>query len=240
MTLLPEDNFHVLYEKLQYKFQDVELLQVALTHSSWCAENDGSPSNERLEFLGDAVLGMAVTRYIFNQYPELSEGKLSQLRALVVSSSSLSQLAEEIGVGSCLRLGKGQMASGNAIPPSMLEDAMEAIIGATFLDGGWEAAEDLVLRLLGERIEENSKRNNEDAKSRLQALAGQYFSASPEYVFNSEGPAHEMKFFVDVSINGRFLGHGEGRSKKEAMQFAAEQALDLLMDEEELNTDKMR
>ena len=162
---MPQDKFHVLSDKLQYKFHNVELLQVALTHSSWCAENAGSPSNERLEFLGDAVLGMAVTRYIYNQYPDLSEGKLSQLRALVVSSSSLSRLAEEIGVGSCLRLGKGQMASDNAIPPSMLEDAMEAIIGATFLDGGWEAAEDLILRLLGSRIEENSKRNNEDAKS---------------------------------------------------------------------------
>lgn len=240
MTVLPQEKFESLYNKLSYRFNNEDLLQVALTHSSWCAENTGSPSNERLEFLGDAVLGMAVTRYIYSQYPELSEGKMSQLRALVVSSSSLSQLAENLGVAAFLRLGKGQTAADNALPPSMLEDAMEAIIGAVFLDGGWEAAEGLVLTLMGDQIEENSERNNEDAKSRLQALAGQHFSASPEYVFKSEGPAHEMKFFVDVSISGRFLGHGEGRSKKEAMQFAAEQALTQLMDEEDLNTDMMR
>jgi ribonuclease-3 len=236
---LPPNNFEALSEKLKYKFNDTELVQVALTHSSWCAENRGSTSNERLEFLGDAVLGMVVTRYIYDQYPELSEGKLSQLRALVVSSSSLSQLAEELGVGSYLRLGKGQTTAGSPMPPSILEDAMEAIIGAVFLDGGWEAADDLVLQLLGNQIEENSERNNEDAKSRLQALAGQQFSAAPEYEFKSEGPAHEKRFFVDVSINENVLGHGEGRSKKEAMQLAAEQALDLLMDEEHPNTDKM-
>ena len=240
MTVLPQEKYESLYNKLSYRFNNEDLLQIALTHSSWCAENTGSPSNERLEFLGDAVLGMAVTRYIYSQYPELSEGKLSQLRALVVSSSSLSQLAENLDVAVFLRLGKGQTASDNALPPSMLEDAMEAIIGAVFLDGGWEAAERLVLTLLGDQIEENSERNNEDAKSRLQALAGQHFSASPEYAFTSVGPAHEMKFFVDVSISGRFLGHGEGRTKKEAMQYAAEQALTQLMDEEDLNTDKMR
>ena len=237
MTL---DKSEKLSNRLAYEFKDPEILQVALTHSSWCAENKGSISNERLEFLGDAVLGMAVTRHIYDRYPELSEGKLSQLRALVVSSSSLSQLAEELGVGPCLLLGKGQIISDEVIPPSILEDAMEAIIGAVFLDGGWEASDELVLRLLGERIEENSKRNNEDFKSRLQALAGQRFSTAPEYEINSEGPAHEKRFFVDVSINDRTLGHGEGRSKKEAMQLAAAQALVRLMDEEHRNSDMMR
>ena len=237
---MPRNKSEELSNRLGYRFKNPDLLQAALTHSSWCAENKGSISNERLEFLGDAVLGMAVTRYIYDRYPELSEGKLSQLRALVVSSSSLSQLAEELAVGPCLFLGKGQIASDEDMPPSILEDAMEAIIGAVFLDGGWEASAELVLRLLGGQIEENSKRNNEDFKSRLQALAGQKFSAVPEYGINSEGPAHEKRFFVDVSINGRTLGHGEGRSKKEATQIAAEQALDRLMDEEHANNDKMR
>ena len=237
---MPRNKSEDLSKRLGYGFEDPELLQAALTHSSWCAENKGSVSNERLEFLGDAVLGMAVTRYIYDRYPELSEGKLSQLRALVVSSSSLSQLAEELAVGPCLLLGKGQIASDEAIPPSILEDAMEAIIGAVFLDGGWGASAELVVRLLGDQIDENSKRNNEDFKSRLQALAGQKFSTVPEYEIDSEGPAHVKRFFVDVSINGRRLGHGEGKSKKEATQIAAEQALVRLMGEEHPNNDKMR
>ena len=237
---MPLDELEKLSRRLGYRFANTELLQAALTHSSWCAENKGNVSNERLEFLGDAVLGMAVTRHIYDQYPELSEGKLSQLRALVVSSGSLSQLAEELGVGDNLLLGKGQITPDEAMPPSILEDAMEAIIGAVFLDGGWEESASFVVRLLGDQIEINSRRNNEDFKSRLQALAGQRFSTTPDYEITSEGPAHEKRFFVDVSINGRTLGHGEGRSKKEAMQFAAEQALGHFMDEEQLNNDMMR
>lgn len=239
ILILPHEAISKLAENLGYEFQNLELLQVALTHSSWCAENDGAVSNEKLEFLGDAVLGMAVTRLIYDWYPTLSEGQFTQLRATVVRSSSLSRLAERLGVGPYLRLGKGQVPIGEIMQPSILEDAMEAIIGAVYLDGGHDASTKLVLQLLGEQIEENSKRNNEDFKSRLQSLTGQEFATTPEYEIESEGPDHEKRFFVKVSINDRILGYGEGRSKKEAEQFAAGEALRILLDEEDDNKNGM-
>ena len=238
-VILPHEAIRKLSKNLGYEFQNLELLHVALTHSSWCAENRDAVSNERLEFLGDAVLGMAVARLIYDGYPTLSEGQLTQLRATVISSSSLSRLAENLGVGPSLRLGKGQVPIDKIMPPSILEDAMEAIIGAVYLDGGQDAAAKLILELLGEQIEENSKRNNEDFKSRLQSLAGQEYATTPEYEIESEGPAHAQRFFVKVSINNRVLGYGEGRSKKEAEQFAAGEALRILLDEEDDNKNGM-
>src|ERR1700733_8182816 len=143
-----------LAERLGHSFADLSLLQHALAHRSWCGEQEGgAPSNERLEFLGDAVLGLVVARYSYELYPHFPEGKLAKGRSAVVNARVLAQVAERLGVGEVLLLGRGEEASGGRTKASILADAFEAILGAVYLDAGWDAAEVLVLRELGEAIE---------------------------------------------------------------------------------------
>src|SRR5438132_3015761 len=144
----------LLRQRLGRRFDDDALFTLALAHRSWCAETPGTESNERLEFLGDAVLGLVVTDYLFRTFPNLAEGELAKVRASVVNAGVLADLAAELGIGPALALGKGEDASGGREKPSILSDAMEAVIGAVYLDGGWSAAAELVMRLLGERIAE--------------------------------------------------------------------------------------
>jgi ribonuclease-3 len=201
------------------------LLPRALAHRSWCAETTGEPSNERLEFLGDAVLQLVVTNHIFNTYPDLPEGELAKVRASVVSSAALAEVAGELELGEGLLLGKGEDQSGGREKPSILADAMEAVIGAVYLDGGWEAADDLVMRLLGERIGEAAAGpGGQDFKTRLQELAARSFDELPRYDVDDEGPDHAKRFYASVSVGGVVRGRGEGRSKKQAEQAAARQA----------------
>ena len=196
-----------------------------MAHRSWCAENPGELSNERLEFLGDAVLGLVVTDYLYRNYPDLPEGQLAQVRASVVNAEALAEVAEEIEVGGALRLGKGEHASGGREKPSILSDAMEAVIGAVYIDGGWDAAEDLVMRLVGERIIEGAAGpGGHDFKTRLQELCARTYDELPRYHHVSEGPDHAKRFWATVSVNGEVLGRGEGRSKKQAEQAAARMA----------------
>jgi len=202
---------------------------LALTHRSWCAENPGEASNERLEFLGDAVLGLIVTDHIFTAHPEMPEGSLAKLRAAVVSAPTLAAVAADLGVGDALRLGKGEDASGGRSKASILADAMEAIIGAVYVDGGLDAARRLVIDLFAGRIATEvagpGGPGGADHKTQLQELAAQRFETTPRYEVLDEGPDHEKQFFATVRIGADVVGRGEGRSKKLAEQAAAGAAL---------------
>jgi ribonuclease-3 len=203
-----------------------------MAHRSWCAEIEGEESNERLEFLGDAVLGLVVTRHLYDAYPELSEGELAKIRAAVVSSVALAELAAELDIGAAVLLNKAEDLSGGREKPSILADAMEAVIGATYLDGGWDVAADLVLRLLGDRIAEAAAGpGGRDYKTRLQELASRLFDQLPRYEVEDEGPEHAKRFFATVHLNGEARGRGEGRSKKQAEQGAAREACEALAEE---------
>ncbi len=196
-----------------------------MAHRSWCAERPGNRSNERLEFLGDAVLGLIVTDHLYRTYPGLPEGQLAQVRASVVNAEVLAEVAEEIDLGSALCLGKGEDASGGREKPSILSDAMEAVIGAVYLDGGWDASAELVMRLLGERITEGAAGpGGHDYKTRLQELSARVYDDLPRYRHTSEGPDHAKRFSATVSVAGVPVGRGEGRSKKQAEQAAARMA----------------
>ncbi|MDP8937716.1 MAG: ribonuclease III [Actinomycetota bacterium] len=215
----------VLRERLGRPFVDVELLSRALSHRSWCAEYPGHESNERLEFLGDAVLGLVVTDHLFRTYPDLPEGKLAQVRAAVVNAGALAEAAEELHIGDAMRLGKGEDASGGREKPSILSDAMEAVIGAVYLDGGWAEARDLIMGLLGDRITEAAAGpGGHDFKTRLQELAARRYDDLPRYDVRAQGPDHAKHFSATVYVDGSAYGTGEGRSKKQAEQSAARTA----------------
>jgi ribonuclease-3 len=219
------DGLTRLEDRLGWPFRDRELLLGALAHRSWCAEHPDTESNERLEFLGDAVLGLVVTDRVFHLYPDLPEGELAKVRAAVVNAEVLAQLAVEVGLGAQLLLGKGEDTSGGRAKPSILSDAMEAVIAAVYLDGGWDAANGLVLRLLAGRIAEAAAGpGGHDYKTRLQELAARRFDRLPRYQVSGEGPDHAKRFFATVLLDGEPRGTGEGRSKKQAEQAAAKDA----------------
>jgi len=215
-------------------FRDPTRLDAALVHRSYCAEHDEAASNERLEFLGDAVLGLVVTVHIYEEYPELPEGELAKVRASVVNAEVLAETAERIGVGPALLLGKGEAGSGGATKPSILADAMEAVIAAVYLDGGWDAAAGLVLDLLGGQITEAAAGpGGQDYMTRLQELAARRFEQLPRYHVRSEGPDHSKRFYASVRLDGQVRGEGEGHSKKQAEQAAARVAWHALHETEE-------
>jgi len=214
-----------LASRLGRDFVDRSLLERAVAHRSYCAENPPSRSNERLEFLGDAVLGLVVTDYIFRTYLELPEGQLAKVRAEVVNSAVLADAAVEIDVGDALLLGKGEAASGGSQKPSILADAVEALIGAVYLDGGWVPASAVVMRLLGDRIlEAAAGPGGQDYKTRLQELASSRFGYLPAYSVVDAGPDHAKRFVAAVTLDGRRWEGVEGRSKKQAEQAAAREA----------------
>jgi ribonuclease-3 len=217
---------------LDHEFADRDHLEHALVHRSFCAEHPETESNERMEFLGDAVLGLSVTVHVFHAYPHLPEGELAKLRASVVNAEVLAEVALEIELGDALVLGKGEDASGGRAKPSILADAMEAVIAAVYLDGGWDAADALVLGLLGDRIRDGAAGpGGDDYKTRLQELAAQRFDQLPRYQVRAEGPDHSKRFFATVVIAGVPRGDGEGRSKKHAEQAAARAAWQHLVPE---------
>ncbi|CAN5734957.1 hypothetical protein BH24ACT3_BH24ACT3_15030 [soil metagenome] len=185
-----------------------------------------------MEFLGDAVLGMAVADHVYRCYPDLPEGWLSRARAAVVRATALAEMATDLRLGDELRLGKGEAASGGPQKPSILYDAMEAVIGAVYLDGGFAPTQELVLRLLGGRIAAlPGGSGDQDDKSRLQELAVQRFPDAPVYELGEDGPEHDKHFVATVRLGGAVFGHGEGRSKKQAEQAAARQAWERLLPE---------
>jgi len=217
-----------LSEALGYDFVDGSWFDLALTHRSWCAEHGDAPSNERLEFLGDAVLGLSITDSLFNDNPDTAEGDLAKARAEIVSAPVLASIARAIGLGPLLRLGKGEELSGGREKDSILADAMEAVIAAVYLDGGWEAARALVVRhLSGASVQAQSTPGERDYKTRLQERAAEMALPAPEYDISSSGPDHGRRFMSTVRV-GKTIGRGTGRSKKQAQQQAAEEALTVL------------
>ncbi|MGO9853489.1 MAG: ribonuclease III [Acidimicrobiales bacterium] len=215
-----------LAERLSHTFGDLSLLQHALAHRSWCGEQEGgAPSNERLEFLGDAVLGLVVAGYTFERYPEFAEGKLAKVRSAVVNARVLAEVAGRLGVGEVLLLGRGEEGSGGRTKASILADAFEAILGAVYLDAGWEAAQRLVLRELGDAIARAGEEPDDfDHKSRLQERAVRDGEGTPRYVVVGSGPDHDRAYVAEVYLGGMLRGTGAGRSKKDAEQEAARAA----------------
>jgi ribonuclease III len=200
-----------------------------LAHRSWCAEHPGNLSNERLEFLGDAVLGLVVTDFIYRAFPDLPEGELAKVRASVVSAAALSEVAAELDLGEDLLLGKGEASSGGREKPSILADALEAVLGAVYLEGGWEAARRLVMDLLGDRINlASAGPGGQDYKTRLQELVARHFTELPRYAVTDDGPDHAKRFYAEVRVAGLLRGRGEGRSKKQAEAAAARAAWEAL------------
>jgi ribonuclease-3 len=202
-----------------------ELLDRALTHRSFAYENGGLPTNERLEFLGDSVLGVVVTDTLFRAHPDLSEGRLAKLRAAVVNARALAEVARTIDLGRHIKLGRGEESTGGRNKSSILSDTVEALIGAVYLSGGFESASEVV-HLLFDPLMENAARLGAglDWKTSLQELSAEHSLGVPEYVIEDEGPDHEKTFTAQVKVGASLYGHGTGRSKKEAEQQAAETA----------------
>ncbi|HEV8065369.1 MAG TPA: ribonuclease III [Acidimicrobiales bacterium] len=202
------------------------LLRQALAHRSYCAENPGQPSNERLELLGDAVLGLVITDYLYSTYPELSEGDLARVKAAAVSTIALAPVAEALGLGDAILLGKGEEVSGGRQKASILADCLEAVIGAVYLSAGSDGAREWVLSLFHEHVKAiAAEARLGDPKNRLQELAAQRGLGPPSYLLSESGPDHAKSFMAAAVVNGRTVGTGAGRSKKDAERHAAEVAL---------------
>jgi ribonuclease-3 len=204
---------------------DPELLERALTHRSYAYENGGLPTNERLEFLGDSVLGVVVTETLYRTHPELSEGRLAKLRAAVVNARALAEVGREIGLGQHIKLGRGEQSTGGRNKASILSDTVEAVLGAVHLSGGFEVSAEVVHRLFDPLIDAASALGaGLDWKTSLQELAAEHGLGVPEYVIEDDGPDHMKTFTAQVRVGDALYGNGVGRSKKEAEQAAAETA----------------
>lgn len=215
-----------LEQRLGYEFRDAALLSEALTHSTY-AEDHGCPSNQRLEFLGDAVLELCVSRRLFERERDIGEGVLTKWRALLVCERSLAACARELGLGECLRMSGSALTDGLRFKPSVLCDAMESVIAAVYLDGGLEAAAALVERILGAGME-HAPDVPDDYKSRLQMLLQEDGGSAPEYrLVSASGPDHQKVFEFECAF-GDIVTRGVGASKKQAQQAAAREALALL------------
>ncbi|MFQ8599761.1 MAG: ribonuclease III [Oscillospiraceae bacterium] len=221
-----------LEQNIGYTFENKTLLGTALSHSSYANEvKKGTESNERLEFLGDSVLSIIVSDYLFQHYDHLPEGELTKLRASLVCEKSLCQFASEIKLGDYLKLGRGEKLTGGRNRPSILADAFEAVLAAIYLDGGIDKARAFVLRFVKEELESGGKQQElfRDYKTTLQEIIQQNKEEVLEYVLADEyGPDHDKTFRVEVHLNSNVIGTGVGRSKKQAEQLAAKEALELM------------
>jgi ribonuclease III len=221
-----------LERALRVRFKDADLLRTSLTHRSFAFEHGTDENNERLEFLGDAVLGVVVTDLAFRRFPGMPEGDLAKLRAATVNMLTLAEVARDLSLGEELLLGKGEELSGGRDKTSILADAMEAVLGAVYLDRGLGAAASLVERLFWPRMAAYARgEGDRDYKTGLQELAAQDVGTVPHYHVEEHGPDHAKEFTATVLLDGRSYGTGKGRSKKEAEQHAARQAYDRLMAE---------
>lgn len=220
-----------LQHQLHLQFHNQSLLRQAFTHSSYVNEHrtGNNKDNERLEFLGDAVLELTVSQYLFETYPQRSEGELTKLRAAIVCEPSLVTFAEQLEFGRYVMLGKGEELTGGRTRPALLADVFEAFIGALYLDQGLEQVQAFLQRHFFPKIEQSEQRSIIDYKTELQEYIQQNGLGNIEYrIINEIGPEHEKKFVTQVWIDQRLLGDGAGRSKKEAEQKAASQALQRL------------
>lgn len=202
-----------------------ECLELALTHRSFAYENGGLPTNERLEFLGDAVLGLVVTESLYRLYPDVAEGQLAKMRAAVVNARALADVARELDLGAHLRLGRGEEITGGRDKSSILADTLEAVIGAVYLEAGVSVAEQLVHRLFDPLVERAAGLGaGLDWKTSLQEITSALDLGAPEYSVDESGPDHAKAFRARVLVGAEVFGEGQGRSKKEAEQRAAEVA----------------
>ena len=219
-----------LEDAIGYRFKNISLLQNALTHSSYANErwHNSLKSNERLEFLGDSILGMVVAEYLYGNFPDRPEGELTRMRADMVCEKSLAAVAARINLGQHLMLGNGEEQSGGRSRDSILADAVESVIAASFLDGGMDAAKQFIQKFILTEVPVK-KLHNADYKTALQELVQQKKNQTLSYVLVGEsGPDHDKRFQVEVSLNGRVIGVGSGSSKKRAEQMAAQVALENL------------
>lgn len=216
-----------LEEKIGYSFRDRSLLENALTHSSYANEHRaaGVPSNERLEFLGDSILGLVVADHLYRTRPDLPEGDLTRIRAALVCEGSLVQVAQALDLGSYLKLGKGEDHGGGRARPSIQADAVEAVLAAIYLDGGIGSVRKVIqAQILSRELASLAKPR--DYKTALQELVQRESGQVLQYrLTGEEGPDHDKRFFIQVTLNGQPLGAGSGRSKKEAEQMAAQAAI---------------
>jgi len=218
-----------LQEQLGIRFNDIRLLEQAFTHKSYVHEHPGSKHNERLEFLGDAVLELAVSEHLFRTYPKSSEGELTKLRASIVCEPSLCAIAEQLGFGRYVRLGRGEELSNGRHRPALLADVFESFVGALYLDQGFGAVVKFLETSLFPRLGDAEAALLGDYKSRLQEFVQQHDLGAIEYRLSGElGPSHDKRFVSEVLLNGRVLGSGIGRTKKESEQQAASEALEAL------------
>jgi ribonuclease-3 len=224
--LLGRDRATGLERRLGVTLRNRGLLTHALTHRSYAYEQGGLPTNERLEFLGDAVLGVIVTDALYEEYPDLSEGDLAKMRAALVNMTVLADVAREIGLGDDVLLGRGEEMTGGREKPSILGDTIEAVFGAIYLDRGIGGARKVIRGLFLGRIRGQVEGGTvQDYKTSLQELAASRFGTLPEYQISESGPDHAKRFRAAVFLNGAAYGSGEGRSKKEAEQAAARIAI---------------
>ena len=218
-----------LEQKLNYRFRDSALLRTALTHSSYANEHRCA-SNERLEFVGDSVLGMVTAAYLYQRFPELPEGKMTRLRAELVCEQSLWEVAERLGLGQQLLLGRGEESSGGRTRPSILADCVEAVIAAVYLDGGMEPARRIIDTFILSKLDGDAGALMRDWKTELQEIIQQRPGRILSYqIYGESGPDHMKRFLAAVQCNDAVIGTGEGRTKKEAEQMAARAAM-LAMD----------
>ncbi|MEM0528952.1 MAG: ribonuclease III [Candidatus Pararuminococcus gallinarum] len=219
-----------LEKVIGYTFSNPKYLTIALSHTSYVNEvKRGLVSNERQEFLGDAVLSIVVSDYLFKHYSHLPEGELTKLRASLVCEKSLCEFAHMIGLGQYLMLGRGEEQMGGRERPSILADAFEALIAAIYLDGGMEHAKKFILGFVKKQVEKDKKVFFKDYKTALQEIIQQNREEQLTYVLVGEsGPDHDKHFSVEVHLNSNVIGKGEGRSKKDAEQMAAKEALELM------------
>jgi ribonuclease-3 len=209
---------------------DPELLVLALTHRSFAYEAGGIPTNERLEFLGDSVLGLVVTERLYRLHPDLPEGALAKMRAAAVSQRALAAMGRELGVGDYILLGKGERATGGRDKPSILSDTVEALLGAIYLSHGLETTRGLIERMVGPVLERAARAGaGLDWKTSLQEAAARRALGSPEYDVTGEGPDHAREFTARVLLDGEVRGAGVGTSKKIAEQLAAEAAYESIV-----------
>jgi ribonuclease-3 len=213
-----------LFDRLGLVF-DAQLLELALTHRSFAYESGGLPTNERLEFLGDSVLGVVVTDALYHRYPDLPEGNLAKLRSAVVSARALAVQARRLGLGEFIRLGRGEETTGGRDKSSILADTFEAVLGAVYLDLGIEVSRELILRLLDEQLAEAAELGaGLDWKTSLQELTAEFGIGVPTYAIEESGPDHAKRFEAQVVLSNKHYGHGTGSNKKEAEQQAAASA----------------
>lgn len=218
-----------LEKRLGHRFKRHDLLELALTHRSYANEKGVPEHYERLEFLGDAVLGLVTAEFLYERHPELPEGELSKLKAQLVSKTSLANWAEHLGLGPELRIGVGEERSGGRTKANLLADSMEAVFGAIYLDDGVEAARNVILPMLRDGEEEKSKLLASDSKTHLQEVTQALGWNLPDYrLVGSSGPDHNKTFVVECWLEGKCAGRGEGPSKKIAEQKAASASLETL------------